>query len=73
MTTKLLPLSEVTERATDILIKEMGVVDTMRFLNQYRTGAGNYTTDREQMFEGMSVKDIVTEIKAQRKADDQSV
>ncbi len=62
------PLSEVTQRATNVLIKEIGVVDTIRFLNQFRVGAGNYTAEREQLFEGMSVRDIVREIKAQRPA-----
>lgn len=69
MTPHFQPISEVTQRATDILIKEIGVVDTIRFLNQFRVGAGNYTTEREQLFKGMSVRDIVKEIKAQRKSN----
>lgn len=66
MSTQLQPIAEVTQRATDALIKEIGVVNTIRFLNQFRTGAGNYTAERERLFQGMSVKDIVREIKAQR-------
>jgi len=61
--TLLQPISEVTQRATNALIKEIGVVDTIRFLNQFRAGAGNYTIERYQLFKGMSVR----EIKAQRK------
>ncbi len=68
MTTHLQPISEVTQRATNALIREIGVVDTIRFLNQFRAGAGNYTIERDQLFKGMSVKDIIREIKAQRKA-----
>jgi len=68
MTTHMQPISQVTQRATSTLIKEIGVVDTIRFLNQFRVGAGNYTADRENLFEGMSVRDIVREIKAQRKS-----
>jgi len=49
------------------LIKEIGVVDTIRFLNQFRAGSGDYTTDRDKLFERLSVEDIVSEIKAQRK------
>jgi hypothetical protein len=67
MTLQLKPISEVSQRATDILIKEIGVVDTLRFLNQFRAGAGNYTKERDQLFQGMSVRDIVAEIKANRK------
>ncbi len=68
MTTHLQPISEVTQRATNALIREIGVVDTIRFLNQFRAGAGNYTIERDQLFKGMSVQDIIREIKAQRKA-----
>lgn len=46
MTAQHQPMSEVTQRATDILIKEIGVVDTIRFLNQFRAGTGNYTLER---------------------------
>ena len=68
MATHLQPISEVTQRATHALIREIGVVDTIRFLNQFRTGAGNYTIERDQLFQGMSVQDLIREIKAQRKA-----
>jgi len=66
MTTPVPPISEVTQRGTDALIREIGVVDTIRFLNQFRAGSGNYATDRDKLFQGLSVKDIVSEIKAQR-------
>ena len=67
MSAQIQPISELTYRATNALIKEFGVVDTIRFLNQFRAGSGNYTMEREQLFRGMSVKDIVKEIKAQRR------
>ena len=67
MTTHVQPISEVTQRGTSALIKEIGVVDTIRFLNQFRAGSGNYTMDRDKLLEGLSVKDIISEIMAQRK------
>ena len=67
MTLHVQPISEVTHRATDTLIREIGVVDTIRFLNQFRAGSGNYTEERKQLFKGMSVKDIIADIKSQRK------
>ena len=67
MSAQIQPITELTHRATNALIKEFGVVDTIRFLNQFRAGSGNYTMEREQLFQGMSVKDIVKEIKAQRR------
>ncbi|TVR62632.1 MAG: hypothetical protein EA420_09155 [Candidatus Competibacteraceae bacterium] len=67
MTIHVQPISEVTQRGTNALIKEIGVVDTIRFLNQFRAGSGDYMTDRDKLFERLSVEDIVSEIKAQRK------
>ena len=63
------PLSEISERARKVLIEELGVIDALRFLNQFRVGHGNYTIEREQLFQGESVQDIVTAIKAQRTGD----
>ena len=67
MTAYVQPLSEVKQRGTNALIKEIRVVDTIRFLNQFRAGFGNYTLERDKLFGDMSVKDIISEIKAQRK------
>jgi hypothetical protein len=67
MSAQLQPIAQVTQRATDVLIKELGVVDTIRFLNQFRAGSGNYTAERMGLFQDLSVKDISEQIKAQRK------
>lgn len=61
-------ISALNERATYTLIREIGVVDTIRYLNQFRSGSGDYTAERRRVFEGMSVKDIINEIKSQRKS-----
>lgn len=68
MTTHVQPISEVTQRGTNALIKEIGGVDTIRFLNQFRAGSGDYTTERDKLFQDLSVEDIIGEIKAQRKS-----
>ncbi len=60
------PLMAITEEAIRVLCKEIGVVNTVRFLNQFTTGHGNYTEERDQLFEGMTVSEIVSEIKRAR-------
>ena len=60
------PLSEVTHRAKAALIEKLGVIDTIRFLNQFRAGSGDFTIEREQLFKGESVTSIVAAIKASR-------
>ena len=37
------PLAEISQQATEILIREMGTVDAHRFLSQFRVGSGDYT------------------------------
>ena len=60
------PLIEVTRDAIKVLSKEIGIVNTVRFINQFTTGYGNYTEDRRQMFSHMSLEDIVDVIKRSR-------
>ena len=46
MTIPTQPLSEITREAMAVLVRELGVARTLRFLGQYRTGQGNYTAER---------------------------
>jgi hypothetical protein len=39
-------LAQLTERATWILSREIGLADTLRFLSQFATQGGNYTEER---------------------------
>ena len=57
------PLSEITRNAIDLLSKEMGIVDTVRFLNQFTTGYGNYTEEREALFKDLTLDEILTEMR----------
>jgi len=60
------PVSEVNKKATHILFKQMGIVDTFKYLNQFTLGHGDYTKERETWLKDFSFEDIVSEIKAKR-------
>ena len=60
------PISEISRRATHILFREMGIVDTIRFLNQFSIGQGDYTKEREKWLGDISVDDAISQIKAER-------
>ena len=60
-------LNEITQEAIRLLYKELGVVNTIRFLNQFTTGYGNYTKEREQLFANMPLDEIISEIKQMRR------
>ena len=61
------PLGKIAREGIHILCRELGVVDTARFINYFTTGYGNYTDEREQLFAGMTLADIVSEIRRGRK------
>jgi hypothetical protein len=69
MTAHLDPIAQVTERATDALVRELGVVDAMRFLGQFRAGSGDYTAQRQSLLPGASVQELAAQIKARRVSD----
>lgn len=57
------PLNEITRQAIDLLSKEIGITDTVRFLNQFTTGYGNYTEEREALFKDMTLDEVLAVIK----------
>jgi hypothetical protein len=61
------PLAEITQEAIQLLFHELGVVDTVRFLNQFTPGMGNYTEERKTLFENVTLPEVIDEIKRNRK------
>lgn len=57
------PLHEITQQAIALLFKEMGVVNTVRFLNQFTTGYGGYTQEREALFKDLTLDEILSAMK----------
>ncbi len=66
MTVEVKPLAEITHEAITVLCKHIGVANTMRFINQFTTGYGNYTEERKDIFAKMSLEDITLEIEQKR-------
>jgi hypothetical protein len=62
----MIPLEQMTDEqferhALDILHRELGVYGLARFLRVYRAGSSDYTRDRHQWLQGMSVRDLANE------------
>lgn len=49
-----------------LLIREMGILNTARFINQFTLGYGNYTAERDELFEHLTVDDIASAIQHKR-------
>jgi hypothetical protein len=66
MTVQTKPLTDVTRRAIEVLVRELGAADTLRFVNQFTTGLGDYTAEREQLFAEETLEQIIAAIKAKK-------
>jgi len=66
MTTQPKTLSEVNHQAIRLLAEQIGVVDTFRFVNQFTTGHGNYSEERDARFGHLTLDDIVSAIEKKR-------
>ena len=62
MTVETQPLAEVTRRAIEVLAREPGSADAIRFINQFSTGHGDYTSERDGLFGGQTLDQIFDEI-----------
>jgi hypothetical protein len=62
------PLIDINEEAIRLLSREMGAADTARFISQFTTGFGNYTEERKELFEGLTLEEAAREIR-ERKED----
>lgn len=48
MNTAQMSLEEIRQRGVDALARELGPVGMIRFLQQFETGKGDYSTERHQ-------------------------
>jgi hypothetical protein len=53
--------AELRRRGLEVLVRELGYVDAMRFLHQYETGQGDYTRERVQFLPSWTVEDLIRE------------
>lgn len=53
-------LHDLNREIMEILCTQVGLAKTVRFLNQFTTGDGNYTEEREQLFGHLTLEEIVS-------------
>jgi hypothetical protein len=66
MSAPLKTLVEINQEAIRILNREIGVANTLRFINQFTSGTGNYTEERREIYSGMEIDDLVSQIRRKR-------
>lgn len=67
MTTKMvradaLTLQEIRQNGLEALARELGIIGMVRFLQQFETGHGDYTAERDQWLDQNKIKARVKEV-----------
>ncbi len=57
---------EIQQTAFDVLHKQLGISNLIRFMQQYDKGYGNYTFDRDQWQKNYTVDSLFAEIEANK-------
>jgi hypothetical protein len=48
-------MMKINQEALRLLYRELGVVNAVRFLRQFTTGFGDYTQERDLLFEDLTL------------------
>ncbi|MBD3340386.1 MAG: hypothetical protein GF353_14825 [Candidatus Lokiarchaeota archaeon] len=59
-------LSQIRRLGIEILNRELGPVAMIRFFQQYEKGYGNYSTERHEWIDKISIEEIVEDAKKLR-------
>jgi hypothetical protein len=68
MTTTELTPAQLRERGYAALLRELGPVDFIRFMQQFEPGSGDYTRDRKQWLSQLTPDEINRLIDQQRRS-----
>lgn len=64
MQTREMTDQEFQRHALSILQRELGAEGFARFLRLYRSGRGDYTKERHQLLKGVTIDEIVEQIRS---------
>lgn len=63
---RLLTLPELRRRGFEVLVRELGAANALRFLHLYAPGQGDYTRERDRWLSGLTIEQIEQEIRLLR-------
>ncbi len=66
MVRKSMSLREIRQEGIQALLDRLGPAGTVRFLQQYELGPGNYTKGRHQWLDGVTIDEVVEDIDRRR-------
>ena len=68
MITATTPLNEIKHLGLEALLERLGLVGMIRFLQQFETGHGDYTAERESWLTEIDLDALADRIRQQRTA-----
>ena len=63
---RLLTLPELRKKGFEVLVRELGAADAVRFLHLHQGGQGDYTRDRDRWLSGLTIEHIEEEVRHMR-------
>lgn len=66
MTTRHLTPEQIRRAGFEALVDALGPADALRFVRQFEPGRGNYTEERHQWLDGLTLNDIMRDIEHRR-------
>lgn len=61
--------AEIKTKGWVALVKELGYSGATKFILLYETGEGDYTKERKELFKGITIEEIIKEIKESKKVN----
>ena len=61
-------LNTIREEGFRVLVDALGTAGTVKFMKQFENGHGNYTDEREKIFEGVTIDEIVERIQKRKQS-----
>ncbi|MFN6517435.1 MAG: hypothetical protein RMY29_023545 [Nostoc sp. CreGUA01] len=61
--------NEIIKQGYDALVNSLGVTDTIRFIQYFSSGKGDYTKERHQWLDEKTLADVFMEMKALQEDD----
>ncbi|MGK7936224.1 MAG: hypothetical protein AB4206_10590 [Xenococcaceae cyanobacterium] len=61
--------NQIIEQGYKALVDSLGIIDTIRFIQYFSPGEGNYTKERNQWLEQKSVDDVLQDIDKFKQSD----
>ncbi|PSF36653.1 hypothetical protein C7H19_13330 [Aphanothece hegewaldii CCALA 016] len=61
--------TEIRKKGYDALVKELGIVGMIQFIQEFEIGSGDYTKERHQWLDKLSFEEVIEFIKERQKGE----